>query len=96
MSAGTRVVQRNFALAAFLLSLVLAVPACLLVALVLLNSVNPMQTMFISSFRVRNESREPVRFWVAGRHESGALDLLPLFATSFPAFPSLRTGGFSL
>jgi hypothetical protein len=92
----TRVTQKNFAIAALVVSLLIAVPASLVVALILVNSVNPLQTIFISSFDVRNESREPLRFWVAGTHESGRVHLLPLFATSFPALPSFRNGGFNL
>jgi hypothetical protein len=91
-----QVVWRNFAIAATFLSLVPAVPAAFVAALILLNSLNPMQTVFISSFSVRNESGEPLRFWVAGTHESGRIDLLPLFATSWPALPSWRAAGFYL
>ncbi len=78
------------------LSLVLAAPASLLVVLIGVNSVNPLQTIFVGEFGVQNKSGEPLRFWVAGKHESGNLHLLPLFATAFPALPSLRTGGFKL
>jgi hypothetical protein len=60
------------------------------------NSLNPMQTIFVTQFVVQNTSGEPLRFWVAGTHESGNLHLLPLFATAFPALPSFRTGGFNL
>ena len=91
-----QVVRRNFAIAATFLSLIPAVPAAFVAALILMNSLNPMQTMFISSFSVRNDSGEPLRFWTAGVHESGQTHLLPLFATSWPALPSLRAGGFFL
>ena len=64
--------------------------------LVGLNSVNPLQTVFMTDFVVQNTSGEPLRLWVAGQHEAGSLHLLPLFATAFPALPSLRTGGFRL
>ena len=72
------------------LSLVLAAPATLFVILVGVNSVNPLQTIFVTQFVVHNTSGEPLRIWVAGKHESGNLHLLPLFATAFPALPSFR------
>ena len=87
-----RVVQRNFAIAAFVISLFAAVPSASFIVLILVNSVNPLQVIFISSFNVRNESGEALKVWVAGRHESGRIDLLPLFAASFPAVPTVRTG----
>ncbi len=81
---------------AALLSLVPAVPAGLLAVLIALNSVNPLQTAFVAEFLVRNASGEPLRFWVAGENESSQVQLLPLFATELPAFPSYRRGAFRL
>jgi hypothetical protein len=77
-------------------SLVFAVPATLLAVLIAVNSINPLQTIFIAQFDVQNTSGEELQFWVAGTHESGRLHLLPLFASAFPALPSPRTGGFNL
>lgn len=74
-------------------SLVLAVPAALLIVLEVVNSVNPFQTMFIAEFHVLNASGEPLRVWPAGRHQStNRLLLLPQFMTKLPAFPSFRSG----
>lgn len=62
----------------------------------IVNSVNPFQFIFVHSFRVRNESGEHLKFWVAGTHESGNLYLLPLFLTSLPAFPKPGSEAFWL
>jgi hypothetical protein len=88
--------KRRFVSACAWLSLVLAAPAAAFAILVALNSVNPLQTIFMTTVVVQNMSGERLQFWVAGRHESGHLRLLPLFATAFPAIPSFRSGGFQL
>ena len=85
-----RVVLRNFVIAATWISVVPALPAALFLLLIALNTINPFQTMFVTSFTVRNESGEALDFWVLGTHESGTLGLLPLFATSVPPLPSPR------
>ena len=67
-----RVVQRNFAIAAFVISLFAAVPSALFIVLILVNSVNPLQVIFISSFNVRNESGEALKVWGCGPPRVGS------------------------
>jgi hypothetical protein len=76
---------------AFLLSVILTIPATLLDLLFLFNGVNPMTLMFVTSFQLRNESSEELRVWVAGTDERGELALLPLLASRIPALPALRS-----
>jgi hypothetical protein len=91
-----RFVRRNFLLAALVLSVVPAILAALLLLLIALNSINPMQFMFSTSFEVRNASGEHVRAWPLGRHESGQLSQLPFLLAELPAIPSLGTWGFAI
>jgi hypothetical protein len=91
-----RVVRRNFVLVALVFSVVPAVLATLTLLLIALNSINPMQLMFSTSFELRNGSGEHVRAWPLGRHESGQLSHLPLLLAEVPALPALGTGGFAI
>ena len=88
--------KQRIATFAFRVSLVLAVPAVLLDGLFLLNSFNPLTLAFLTSFQLRNDSSENLRVWFAGTGETGRLGLLPLYASSKPALPALRSGGFRL
>lgn len=81
--------------AAFITSILLAIPALLLDLLFAINAINPFTSLFVSDFRVRNDSAEPVEIWVAG--SSGKhLRLLPLYASGIPGLPEPQPDGLRL
>jgi len=92
----SRRLKRGLALLALLASSLAGLASGLVVALFAFNTVNPMTLMFATSFEVLNGSGEDVRIWVAGTGESGQLGLLPLYASTMPAIPAFRNGGFRL
>jgi hypothetical protein len=67
-------------------------PVTLLGALVLANSVNPMQLVFMNEIEVENAGAEPIRVTVVGRDERGGPWIPASYLASFPALPggSLR------
>jgi hypothetical protein len=66
-------------------------------ALVILNSMNPLQLAFVTSFTVENRSGESVRFTPIGTWgRDGNRSRLPIFTVGFPAFRSFKTGDFFL
>ncbi len=75
----------------------LCLPASLFTALFLINVINPMGLMFLTSFRVSNQSGEAVSVPPVGvigdRTERRAL---PLSACSFLCIPALRERSFFL
>lgn len=70
--------------------------SCMPVVFVL-NTVNPMQSAFITDFTVENQSGEDVQFTPIGTWGAeGNRATLPIFAVRFPAIHSLKTGNFLL
>lgn len=80
---------------AFVASILLAVPALLLDLLFALNAINPFTSIFMSDFRVRNDSVEPIEIWVVGSSGKG-LRLLPLYGSGVPGVPEPQARGFQL
>lgn len=60
---------------------------CLL-CLFLLNTVNPMQLEFITSFEIENRTQQPLWVTPVGTSRSGGKSVLPQYAASFPAIPA--------
>ena len=83
--------------------LILIVLTCLFLpqscgsVLLLVNSVNPMQLVFITSFTVQNASGQPIDITPVGtRGSEGKKSLLPIFTTASPAFPAIKTRHFHI
>jgi hypothetical protein len=63
----------------------------------LINTVNPMQLAFITSFKVENQSGLDVWITPIGtRGIAGRKTRLPIYMTAVPAFPAFKTGRFYL
>jgi hypothetical protein len=76
---------------------ILTSPLLALSSLILINSINPMQLMFLYTFDVTNQSEETL--WITpvgtvGRR--GDRHVLPQFINEFPAFDAIREGGYRL
>ena len=75
----------------------LLLPFACIALLFLVNTVNPMQLAFITSFSVENQSGEPIVFTPVGTYgREGKKSLLPLFTSEDPAIPSLKDRAFGL
>jgi hypothetical protein len=61
-----------------------------LLCLVLVNSVNPMQLIFIANFEVENKTQQPLWITPIGTTLSGGKSVLPQFFP-FPAIPVLQS-----
>jgi len=68
-----------------------------LIAIILLDTVNPMRWVFMTSFKVENQSGQDVWVTPIGTQGSaGSKARLPIYITAVPAFPSFKTSGFHL
>ncbi len=74
----------------------LLTPLSLLPALFLVNSVNPMQLAFVTSFRVTNHSGKTLDVIPVGTFNSGRKGVLPTFAWGFPAVPRLSRAPYQI
>lgn len=80
-----------------LVCIIITSPFVALCCLALLNSVNPMQFAFITSFTVKNQSGQDIWITPIGTiGEEGKKARLPIFITAIPAFPAIKTGRFQL
>ncbi len=80
-----------------LICIIAVAPLVLLCSLLLLNSVNPMQLAFITSFQVENQSGQDVRITPIGTvGAKGRKARLPVFVSVIPALPAIKTGNFYL
>lgn len=62
---------------------------------ILFNTVNPMQSAFIISFKVENQSGEDIWITPIGtRGSEGRRAHLPRYISVFPALPAIKTGSF--
>lgn len=89
--------MKNIKKIALLISIIITSPFMALACLILINSVNPMQLAFLTSFKVENRSGEDVRITPIGTiGAKGRKAQLPVFAFAFPAIPAIKTGDFHL
>jgi hypothetical protein len=66
-------------------------PTSLVAILFIINSVNPMQISFITSFKLENRLNEDIYITPIGVYNTrGDRCLLPLYITKVPALPSLK------
>jgi hypothetical protein len=80
-----------------LICIIVSGPFVALSCLILMNSVNPMQLAFLTSFKVENQSGQDVRITPIGSvGANGRKKHLPIYMTAFPAFPAVKTGKFHL
>jgi len=72
-------------------------PTSFVPGILLVNSINPMQILFIKEFSVENQSGEAVSVTPIGTFEiEDHRQLLPLFISKFPAFWKLKRNDFQL
>jgi hypothetical protein len=72
-------------------------PACLMTALLMVNAVNPLATVFLTDFTVENQSGEPLKITPVGTiGKEGRRRTLPMSAFSNLDVPSLRDRSFPL
>ncbi len=82
--------RRRYLLAGIIISGLLT-PLSLLPLLFVINSVNPMQLVFITSITVVNQSGRTLDIIPVGTFNNGEKGPLPTFYTACPAFPRLGT-----
>jgi hypothetical protein len=68
----------------------LLTPLSVLPALFVVNSINPMQLVFVTSFTVTNNSGRTLDVVPVGTFNDGRKGLLPTFASRVPAFPHFK------
>ncbi len=80
-----------------ILTAAIFLPLTLLISLALVNSINPMQVVFITSFTVENETNETVFITPLGAvDQEGNRAILPQYLRPFPGIPVLKEGNFKI
>lgn len=85
--------RRNWLIAGIALFGLLT-PLCLVPVLFLINSVNPMQTAFLTSITVVNQSGRTLDIVPAGTLNDGTRASLPTYYSAFPAIPRLNASSY--
>jgi hypothetical protein len=80
-----------------LISIIFTSPFLLLCFFVLLSTVNPMLLLFITNFKVENQSGQDIWFTPIGtRGAEAQKGLMPIYLTAIPALPAVRIGNYYL
>lgn len=86
MTTGTRLILLRVALVGTAPLLLITALWCLF----LLNTLNPMQLVFVTTFEVENRTQEPIWVTPVGTYHPGERNVLPQFACPIPAIPAFR------